>query len=143
MLTADDANIPEIVKVAALNNIHALLVPFDIQTPSEVEFSLLARAAENRICIIAASREKSFTTDLPAENSQNSNQNKKKIKPQKSTGFIADLTTEIALLTSMKSRKFNGYINTPLIKEQHGKITKALIHPIAACDKSMNTTSST
>lgn len=132
MLTADDANIPEIVNVAALNDIHVLLVPFDIQEPCEVEYSLLSRAAENRICIVAASREKSFINDLPADNG-----NKKKLKTLKSTGLIINLTTDSALLTQWKSRKFDGYINLPLVKHQHGKITKAVIHPIAACNKLM------
>ena len=130
MLTADDANIPEIVNTVALNSIHVLLVPFDIQEPAEVEYSLLSSAVENRICIVAATREKDFTTELPSES-----KNKKKIKLQKSTGLIINLTTDDALLTQWKSRKFDGYINPPLIKHQHGKITKAVIHPIAACNK--------
>jgi len=140
MLTADDANIPEMVKVAALNDIHLLLVPFDIQEPCEVEYSLLSRAAENRICIVAASREKSFVNDLPAFNSPTNigNDNiygKNKVKVQKSTGLIANLTTDFALLPQWKTRKFNGYINQPILKHQYGKITKAVIHPIAACSK--------
>jgi len=130
MLTADDANIPEIFNTGAFNSIHVLLVPFDIQEPAEVEYSLLSRAVENRICIVAATREKNFTAELPSES-----KNKKKIKPQKSTGLIINLTTDDALLTQWKSRKFDGYINPPLIKHQHGKITKAVIHPIAACHK--------
>lgn len=137
MLTADDANIPEIIKVAALNNIQVLLAPFDIQASSEVEYSLLSRAVENRICIVAASREKSFTNDLPTDNGNKSTQNKKRIKSYKSTGLIVNLTTDGSLLTQWKSGKFNGYINPPLVKYQQGKITKAVIHPIAACCKFM------
>mgnify|MGYP000229943290 FL=1 len=121
MLTADDANIPEMVNVAALNNIQVLLVPFDIQEACEVEYSLLSRAAEHRICIVAATREKSF--------SQSSD------KSHKSTGFIANLASQSALLAQWQSRKFAGYSNHPLVKYQHGKITKALIHPITACSK--------
>jgi predicted amidohydrolase len=135
MLTADDANIPEIVKVAALNNIHVLLVPFDIQEPCEVEYSLLSRATEHRVCMVAASREKSFAIDLPTANGNNYSGNKKKVKSQKSTGFIASLITEDALLTQWKSGKFTGFINPPLVKHQQGKITKAVIHPIAAANK--------
>ncbi|KGJ89967.1 nitrilase-related carbon-nitrogen hydrolase [Thalassotalea sp. ND16A] len=137
MLTADDANIPEIVKVAALNDIHLLLVPFDIQEPCEVEYGLLSRAAENRICIVAASREKSFTNNLTTDNGNGNNKNK--VKSQKSTGLIANLSINSALLPQWKSRKFDGYINQPLVKHQHGKITKAVIHPIAACKKLMAT----
>lgn len=135
MLTADDANIPEIANIAAVNGIHVLLVPFDIQEPCEVEYSLLARAVENRICIVAASREKSFAIDLPTGKANNNAGNKKKIKSQKSTGLIANLTTEDVLIAQWKSGKFTGYINPPLVKHQQGKITKAVIHPIAACKK--------
>ena len=151
MLTADDANIPEIVKVAALSGIHLLLVPFDIQEPCEVEYSLLSRAAEHRICIVAASREKSFTdgfssdktnngADNDTDNSTDNNagsQNKKKLKPQKSTGLIASLTPDLSLLGLCKAGKFTGYINQPLVKHQHGKITKALVHPAATGNKLM------
>ncbi len=137
MLTADDANIPEIVNVAALHGIHVLLVPFDIQEHCEVEFSLLSRATENRICIVAASREKSFVHDLAINMGNSKPFNKNKVKAQKSTGLIINLTTDSTLLSQWKSRKFDGYINPPLVKHQHGKITKAVIHPIAACHKLM------
>lgn len=128
MLTADDANIPEIVKIAAISEIQVLLVPFDIQEPCEVEFSLLSRAAENRICIIAASREKSFS----CSSSLNVGNNKNKIKAQKSTGFIANLSSDLSFLPQWKTQSFNGFINQPLVKHQYGKITKAVIHPVAA-----------
>jgi predicted amidohydrolase len=136
ILTADDANIAEMVNIAALANIHVLLIPFDIQEPCEVEYSLLARAAENRICIVAASREKSFATNLAVENiSSNNPYGKNKVKTLKSTGLIANLTTNSALLSQWKPLKSTGYINKPLVKHQFGKITKAVIHPIAACTK--------
>ena len=142
MLTADDANIPEIVKVAALNNIHLLLVPFDIQEAAEVEFGLLASAAENRICIVAATREKSFADHIPRANSNTKAQhkNKKKVKTQKFTGLIANLTTEPRLSSQWTLNKFTGFINKPLLKHQHGKITKAVIHPVTSCDKLMAST---
>jgi len=137
MLTGDDANIPEIVNIAALNGIHILLTPFDIQESCEVEYSLLSRAAENRICIVAASKEKSFANNTPINNNagnKNNNQ-KKKIKDLKVIGFIINLTKDIPLLSQCKTRNFNGYLNQPLVKYQQGKITKAVIFPIAACNK--------
>ena len=141
MLTADDANIAEIVNIAALRGIHLLLVPFDIQEPCEVANSLLSRAAENRVCIVAASREKSFANNFPdnyaTENRTPNIYSKNKVKALKSTGLIANLTTEPTLLPQWKSRQFSGYINQPLVKLQYGKITKAVIHPIAACNKTM------
>ena len=135
MLTADDANIPEIVNIAASNKVHLLLIPFDIQEPGEVEYSLLSRAVENRVCIVAACREKSFTQDMAFEESnavKNQKGNKKKIKSVKSSGFIANLTQSSLSISHWNVAKFTGYINQPLVKHQHGKITKALVHPIAA-----------
>ena len=136
MLTADDANVAEIVKVATANSIHLLLVPFDIQEPSEVEVSLLSRAAENRICIVAATREKSFVDKVSNDTDGRSNTNK--IKSKKSTGLIANLTPDFGLLPQWKPGKFTGYINRPIVKHQYGKITKALVYPIAACSKSLD-----
>jgi len=142
MLTGDDANIPEMVKLAALNNIQVLLVPFDIQEASEVEFSLLSYVAEHKICIVAASREKSFAEAVPADASdknldtaKGSSSNKKKVKQKKSTGLIANVPAESGLLNPWQSDKFNGYINQPLVKYQHGKITKAVIYPLLGLKK--------
>ncbi|MBA6287941.1 nitrilase-related carbon-nitrogen hydrolase [Colwellia sp. MB3u-4] len=146
MLTGDDANIPEMIKLAALNNIQVLLVPFDIQEASEVEFSLLSYAAEHKICIVAASREKSFAEAAPADSSadasgknldtaKGSSSNKKKVKQKKSTGLIANVPAESALLNPWQSDKFNGYVNQPLVKYQHGKITKAVIYPLLRLKK--------
>lgn len=138
MLTADDANIAETVNVLARKNIHLLLVPFDIQEPQEVEYNLVAKAAENSICIVAASREKSFAIQQSSnEKSLSANQNNKKIKTQKSTGLIANLTSNSALLAQWQSGKFNGYINRAIVKHQHGKITKALIHPMSTTEKNI------
>lgn len=138
MLTGDDAQIPEVVKVAALHDIQVLLVPFDIQAPHEVEFSLIARATENRICLVAASREKSFS-NLPVNNVSSVNSaNTRKIKQHKSTGLIVNLTPRLALLNQWETAKFDGYSNKPLIKHQHGKITKAVIFPIAAINKTLS-----
>lgn len=133
MLTADDANIPELVDYSASNNIHLLLVPFDIQESCEVDHYLLSQAAQHRICIVAATREKSLDNQLSNTKNKNSR------KTDKSTGLIINLTTDPTLLPQWKSREFVGYINQPLVKHQHGKITKAVIHPIAACNKEMAT----
>ena len=131
MLTGDDANIPEIVNLAAVNNIRLLLVPFDIQEPNEVEFNLISYAAEHHICIVASSREKNFS-ERSSVNTSNNNANKNKVKQRKSTGFIADVSLNTSLLPAWRAEKFSGYLTKPTIKQQHGKITKALIHPLAA-----------
>ncbi|MFT6587264.1 MAG: putative amidohydrolase [Cognaticolwellia sp.] len=142
MLTADDANMPEIVKVAALNCIHVLLIPFDIQESSEVDCGLLSLAAENDICIVAASREKSFVLDplIMQDDNSATTGNKKKIKQKKSTGLVIDITNSTTL--SHKNNQFNvsGCLNRSddrlKVKQQHGKITKALVHPSQTLCKS-------
>ncbi len=139
MLTADDANIAEMQAIASCAGIELLLVPFDIQDSAEVEHHLLAHAAENRVCIIAASREKDFTfqrVKKPLTTKSDHNPfSKNKIKTQKSTGLIINLTLDESILPQWRKPKFNGYINQPLVKLQYGKITKAVIHPVAAHKK--------
>ena len=132
MLTADDANIPEIINRAAVSGIHVLLAPFDIQEPNEVTYNLISRAIENNICIVAASREKNFSNNLTIASDPNSPFAKNKVKVQKSTGLIINLAIKLDAIPKWKIRKFSGYINEPIVKEQFGKITKSVIHPIAA-----------
>ncbi len=117
MMTGDDAVYPELVKVAALRGVHAIIVPFDIQEAWEIEFGLLSRAAENRICVIAASRQ----------------------KPEGS-GVICSLERDFTILTEWEERAFDGNINYPIIYPQ-GKntvLTTATIHPNAASNKVMS-----
>jgi len=139
MLTGDDASSTAIVDTAAFNHIHLLLVPFDIQTPCEVEDHLLSRAAERKICIAAATREKSFSNEKPVVDSSNLNRqkNKQKIKQRKSTGFIADLPSNDALLIQNDAQEIDSVsqlsVHQLIVKHQQGKITKALVHPMVAC----------
>ncbi len=117
IITGDDAVYPELIKVAALRGVHAIIVPFDIQEAWEIEFGLLSRAAENRICVIAASRP----------------------KPQ-GAGVICSLERDFTILTEWKERAFDGNINYPIITPQNidDAITRATIHPNAAANKVMS-----
>jgi predicted amidohydrolase len=117
ILTGDDAIYPEVAKVAALKGAHVLLAPFDLQEKWEVEFGLPSRAAENRVCIVACTRPKAF-----------------------GSGLIATLERDFTILTEWKERKFDGYINNPLITTQDAKNpqTIATIHPNAASNKLMS-----
>ena len=139
MLTGDDASSTTIVDTAAFSHIHLLLVPFDIQTPCEVENHLLSRAAERKICVAAASREKSFTNEPSSGDSSNlkRHKNKQKIKQLKSTGFIADSPLNVGLFTQNDVQENNSAnqlsVGQLIVKHQKGKITKALVHPKAAC----------
>ena len=117
MITGDDMAFPETSKVAALAGAHVIAAPLQLQEPWEETFGLRSRAAENRICIVACSR--------PLE---------------KRAGLIADLEREFTLMSEWRERRFDGYINAPLVTEQvpGAEITAAQIHPAAACDKLMS-----
>ncbi|SEL13755.1 Predicted amidohydrolase [Colwellia chukchiensis] len=119
MLTGDDAINPEIVAMAAKRDIALLLVPFDLQTAQESDFNLLAIGAEHKLCLIVASREKSFIN--AADNAS--------AKANKSTGFIANFAINKTSLTQLTSARFANFNRKTLIKQQHGKITKALVFP--------------
>jgi len=115
MLNSDDAAIPEIVKVAALKGIHCLVVVGDFQEPWETRFGIPSRAAENRICVVAAGHQ-----NLP--------------------GMICSLERDFTILTPWAERKFDGKINQPLITHQNyaDAFTAASIHPNAASNKLMS-----
>lgn len=117
MLCGDDASMPEIVKVAALKGVHVLLVPFDLQEPWQSDYGLLSRAAENRICIVAASRESAGRG-----------------------GLIASLERDFTIMTPWQERSFDGNINWPIVTRQCYDQTEtiATIHPDAAKNKLMS-----
>ena len=117
LITGDDAVYPELVKVAALQGVHAIAVPFCMQESWEEAYGLRSRAAENRLCVIASS--------VPLSGR---------------AGLIADLEREFTLMTQWRERKFDGYINAPLVTQQQPgeRVTVADIHPHAACEKLMS-----
>jgi len=117
VIVGDDSVFPELIKVAALQSVQAILIPFDIQEQWEARFGLLSRAAENRVCVIAASRTKSI-----------------------GSGLIATLERDFTILTPWQERQFDGMINNPIVTVQDaaGGLTKAVIHPAAANNKLMS-----
>jgi predicted amidohydrolase len=117
LITGDDMLFPELVKVAALKGALVLAAPLRLQEPWEERFGLRSRAAENRVCVVASSR--------PLDGR---------------AGLIADLEREFTLMTQWQERRFDGFINAPLVTEQltDTGITAAEIHPSAARDKLMS-----
>ena len=117
LITGDDAVFPELVKVAALGGAHAIAVPFQMQESWEETYGLRSRAAENRLCVVASSRPLAGRA-----------------------GLIADLEREFTVMTQWQERKFDGYINAPLVTEQQPgeRVTAVEIHPLAACNKLMS-----
>lgn len=120
MFTADDANSPELMKIAALNHIQLLLVPFDIQAPNEIDNALLFSAEKHKYCLIAATREKSFTAEKALGEQE---------KSKKYSGFIVSISSDFYTDNNKQSDRNNN--NSLIVKKQFGKITKALIHPSA------------
>ena len=117
MLVGEEAIYPEYAKLAALAGAHVLAVPFALQEPWEVEYGLPSRAAENRVCVVAASRPRDGRA-----------------------GLIADLERDFTIMTPWRERRFDGYINQPLITRQSPEVpvTSAVIHPAAAANKLMS-----
>ena len=117
LIAGDDAVYPELVKVAALRGAHVMAVPLQLQESWEEKFGLRSRAAENRICVLASSR--------PLRGR---------------AGLIADLEREFTLMTEWHQRRFDGYINAPLVTSQAPgeAVTVAAIQPLSACDKLMS-----
>ncbi len=129
MLTADDATFPETINSSVVQGIQLLLLPIDIQEAGDVAYSLMSRAAEFNVCIIAASKEKNFTLEQPKKQTIYS---KNKQKTQKSTGLIANVKLQTGSLPHWQVRENVDFYSQPSIKWQFGKITKAIIHPIFA-----------
>jgi predicted amidohydrolase len=117
LIAGDDTVYPELVKVAALRGAHVMAVPLQCQESWEERYGLRSRAAENRICVVASS--------LPLRGR---------------SGLIADLEREFTLMTEWHQRRFDGYINAPLVTPQKPgeAVTVAAIQPLSACDKLMS-----
>ncbi|WP_226660863.1 carbon-nitrogen hydrolase family protein [Microbulbifer aggregans] len=116
LLVGDDCLYPELARMAALRGAHCLLV---VAAPErcgrgkrEQNLSLLmaARAAENRICLAAAT-------------------------PNRRGGLLASLEHEFTLMEPWQQRRFDGNINKPLVTVQEGEVTIATLHPGAAMNK--------
>lgn len=132
MLTSDDVTMNHTVHQVSQGGGELLLVPFDIQEMSEVNCTLISRAIEHNICIVAASREKSFKAFNIKSQNENSSTSKSKKSPErltKSTGLIISLPRQSEHLPNWRAKNFKGFINEVIIKRQFGKITKAVIHP--------------
>jgi hypothetical protein len=129
MLTGDDAIFPEVINTLAVQGIQLLLLAIDIQEAGDVAYSLMSRAAEFNVCIVAASKEKNFTLEQPKKQTIYS---KNKDKIQKSTGLIANVKLQAGALPHWQIIENLNFYSQPSIKWQFGKITKAVIHPIFA-----------
>ncbi|QBY04542.1 carbon-nitrogen hydrolase family protein [Thalassotalea sp. HSM 43] len=123
LLTGDDVCYPELAKVAALKGAHAIVCPIDIQQAWEADYGLLSRSAENRINVIACSRD----NQLQSQTSRHT-----------VAGLIAALPYDFTLMSTWQKRQFDGHINYPIVTRQNSELTSGFIYPNAATNKLMS-----
>jgi predicted amidohydrolase len=114
MVVGDDSIYPETFRLAALGGAEVVALPMQLLERWELETGLRERAAENRVCLVAASR----PTDFGA-------------------GAIMTLQGDFTLMTPWGTRPFDGVISTPLVVEAAPApgMTRATIHPAHAQNK--------
>jgi predicted amidohydrolase len=114
LIVGDDALYPETFRLAALQNAEVVGVPFTLLERWEIETGLLERSAENRVCVIAATRPACFGASV-----------------------ITTLWEDFTVMTPWKVRPFDGHISYPIVTRASAAsgLTTATIHPANAQNK--------
>lgn len=113
LIVGDDALYPETFRLAALAGAQVAAVSFHAQEAWELQSGLLERAAENRLCLVAATR------PTPVGNS-----------------MIATLHSDFTLMTPWTERTFDGELSSPIVRRStRSGLLIAPIHPIHANNK--------
>jgi predicted amidohydrolase len=117
VVVGDDMVFPETAKLCALLGAHVLAVPFDVQESWETALGLRSRAAENRLCIAAATRPK-----------------------EHGTSTLLDLEREFTIMQPWSERVFDGRISDPIVLSSlHEQVVlRGCLHPDAANNKVMS-----
>lgn len=117
LIVGDDSIYPETFRLAALQNAEVVGVPFTLLERWEVDTGLLERSAENRLCVVAATRPTGSGASL-----------------------ITTLWEDLTIMTPWKTRAFDGYISYPIVTRASSKsgITSTTIHPANAAHKVMS-----
>lgn len=117
LVVGDDIVFPETAKLCALLGAHVLAVPFDVQEPWETSLGLRSRAAENRLCIVAATRPK-----------------------EHGTSTLLDLEREFTIMQPWTERVFDGRISDPIVLASLTEqvVLRGSLHPDAANNKVMS-----
>jgi len=92
LVVGDDALFPETFRLLAVRGVEVVAAPVHVLETWEVATGLRERSAENRMCLIAATR--------PSD---------------AGTSRIYDLHEDFTLMTPWKSRPFDGTISDPLV----------------------------
>lgn len=111
IVVGDDAIYPETFRLLSLQGAEVVVTPLHLQEAWELALGLPERAAENRICLLAASR----PTPVGA-------------------GAVMTLHKDFTIMTPWETRPFDGNISAPIVTLATGEpgITTAAIHPANA-----------
>jgi deaminated glutathione amidase len=114
VIVGDDAVYPETTRLAALDDADVVAVPGAVQEVWEVSTGLVERAAENRVCLVAATRPGPTGTSL-----------------------IATLERDFTLWTAWSERTFDGRISFPrlTVARPEDPVTTAAVHPERAANR--------
>jgi predicted amidohydrolase len=113
LVVGDDALYPELFRTLALAGVSVVLVPMSALEAWELALGLPERAAENRMCLAAASRDRRF-----------------------GAGLLADLPRDFTLMTPWIERRFDGTISTPVLTPvAPSGFSIAALHPDHARNK--------
>ncbi len=114
LVVGDDAAYPETMRLVAMRGVEIVALPFHAQERWETALGIPERAAENRVCIVAATR----PTDA-------------------GTSVIATLWRDFTLMTPWATRPFDGRITAPRLvrASRETGLVGSTIHPSHARNK--------
>jgi deaminated glutathione amidase len=114
VVVGDDAIQPESFRLAALADADVVAVSFHAQEPWETAIGLPERSAENRLCLVAATR--------PTE---------------AGTSLVTTLERDFTLWTVWEERPFDGTISQPRVTPagRGDRVTPATVHPAHAANR--------
>jgi deaminated glutathione amidase len=114
IVVSDDIVYPEVARLAALNSVDVVAVPYRMQEEWELRFGLAERAAENRMCLIAAS-----IGDAACR--------------------IVTLPPDFTLWAPSRERVFDGSINRPDVTANiGGAMVVGDIHPVRSLNRQIS-----
>ena len=117
VIVGDDLVHPEVARLAALASVDVVAIPMDAQEPWETTLGVVERSAENRMCVVAATR-----------------------KGGAGRSTIADLPPDFTLWATSRERPFDGTINLPDLFRATGDDTtvRATIHPSRSVNRQIS-----
>lgn len=117
ILVGHDSTYPELAKILAIRGVDVITISFDLKEKTEITHGIVGRSAENRVCIVAATRPKDFGGSL-----------------------IITQWKDFTIFTDWEERSFDGTINQPRVSYAPltQKLTIGKIHPATSRIKLMS-----